>query len=372
MEGISTDITKRKQAEERLRASEAKHRTLVESVPQKVFMKDRNSVFVMCNENFARDLDITPDELVGKTDFDFYPRELAEKYRADDKQVMDFNETLEIEETYLQNDEKRIVQTVKAPVHDEHGNVVGIFGIFWDVTERMKSRIKMLEYQAQLQTLNAELILAEEQERRRIALDLHDGVAQTLVSLKMSVDGLKAIYHEEALAGKLWQMSEGLKHAVQDIRTLTFDLSSPTLHELGLEPALDELLTEQFQATYGIETEFQDDGRPKPLEDHLKVTLFRAVRELLMNVVKYAQARKIVIRCQREHDHIQITVVDDGVGFDIKELTTRSGSQRGLGLFSIRERLRSTGGDIRIESQPQQGTKVTLQGPLRQELVEAE
>ena len=103
--------------------SENKYRTLLENLPQKIFLKDKNSVYISCNENYARDMNIKPEEIAGKTDYDFYPKELAEKYRADDKRVIELGQTQDIEEAYLQEGREFIVHTVKTPVKDEEGNV---------------------------------------------------------------------------------------------------------------------------------------------------------------------------------------------------------------------------------------------------------
>jgi len=145
-EQVQRELAERVRADERrehlnlvLWASESKYRMLVENIPQKIFTKDRNSVYVSVNENYARDLSIAAEEVVGKTDYDFFPKELADRYRADDKRIMESVKTEEIEEKYVQHGQDVWVQTVKAPIKDEQGDVVGILGIFWDITERKQA-----------------------------------------------------------------------------------------------------------------------------------------------------------------------------------------------------------------------------------------
>lgn len=132
-------VIRRKRTELELRESETRYRTLVESLPQKVFTKDRRSNFLSCNLSFARDLKITPHEITGRPTTDFFPEELARKYVDDDRRIMESGETEVLEERYLQNGEERWINTIKTPLHDNRGNTTGILGIFWDITDQKRA-----------------------------------------------------------------------------------------------------------------------------------------------------------------------------------------------------------------------------------------
>lgn len=165
-----------------LQSSESKYKTLAENIPQKLFIKDKNSVYVSCNQNYAQDLKIEADQIVGKTDYDFFPRELAEKYIADDKRIMEKGKPEDIECRYIQNGQERIVHMVKTPVRDEKGNISGVLGIFWDITEQKQKEEELRkdrahlaeqisEYKAELQRIQ-ERQQQESNERRRVEEEL--------------------------------------------------------------------------------------------------------------------------------------------------------------------------------------------------------
>lgn len=151
--GAIIDITEHKRAENALSASENKYRTLLENLPQRIFFKDKDSVYITCNENYAHDLKIKSDEIAGMTDYDFYTKELAEKYRSDDSRIIGCGKTEEIEEKYIQDGKELIVHTVKTPVQDESGDIAGILGIFWDITERKRAQEALIESERRYKAL---------------------------------------------------------------------------------------------------------------------------------------------------------------------------------------------------------------------------
>ncbi|MFN2371805.1 MAG: sensor histidine kinase, partial [Candidatus Krumholzibacteriia bacterium] len=162
--------------------------------------------------------------------------------------------------------------------------------------------------------------------------------------------------HEQALA-ELVDLSD---QAIRYTRSLTFELSPPILYELGLGPAL-EWFGEQVAAKHGLQVEVRAHDRG-PLPDDLKVMLWKCARELVHNVVKHAQARRVTIELDRRAGQVILEVADDGRGFDPSSLQADRDDH--FGLLAIEERLRDDGGGLGIDSRPGQGTRVRLHADL--------
>jgi signal transduction histidine kinase len=232
------------------------------------------------------------------------------------------------------------------------------------VAERERAEERLIIYQKQLKSLASELSLTEERERRRIASDLHDSIGQTLVVTKMKLEELREMKVSVVVDCLLNDIRQLLEKTIQDTRSLTFELSPPILYELGLEPAV-EWLTEQFQEQHGMVIDFVNDKQFKPLGDDMRVLLFKAVRELLVNIFKHAKAQNIKVSIQRDGNDIRIEVEDDGVGFDTSGIRFSASKTGGFGLFNMRERLEHLDGHLEVGSQPGDGSRVALVAPLK-------
>jgi PAS domain S-box-containing protein len=362
------DITERRLTQERLQEERNLLRTLIDHIPNDVYVKDKDSRFIISNKAVTGYWDTQgKSNIIGKTDFDLFEPATAQEYFDEEQKIMQTGQSLANMERQI-TDKTGIAHyhmTTKLPLRDNSGNIVGIVGINRDVTERKKAEQKLLEYQKQLKRLAAQLSLAEERERRRIAGELHDHVSQSLAFAKIKLDSLHAALSSQPLAGVIEDISGSIEQAIQDTRTLTFDLSNPILYELGFEAAVSEWLNENVRDKHKINTEFQDDGQDKPLDDDMRALLFRNVRELLINTIKYANADKVRVSVRRIDGSIEVVVEDNGVGFDPVEVRTLASKRAEFGLFSIRESLEELGGHFEIESKPGAGCKATMTAPLK-------
>jgi signal transduction histidine kinase len=202
------------------------------------------------------------------------------------------------------------------------------------------------------------LTLVEERERRRLAIQLHENIGQILAFARIKLGALCAEAATPDLASDLNEIKNQIDHSIQFTRSLTFELSPPALYELGLADAV-HWLASRFQESCETEIEVQPEKLPIPLADDGRIFLFLAVRELLFNAAKHAQARHVKVVITKAEDQLRIQVEDDGVGFDV---TKRRAV--GFGLFGIKERLDHIRGHLHIKSKPGHGTIVTLAVPL--------
>jgi signal transduction histidine kinase len=246
----------------------------------------------------------------------------------------------------------------------ENGHVVRFWGSGRDVTAMREAEAALAQHDSQLRALATEITLAEERARRKLASELHDGPAQSLVGLSMHLAAIKRGIDDREQLQRLDECEEVLADATLQTRTLMLELAPPGLHESGLLEAL-RWLAERVAKQQRLIVSVEDDGIQKPLEDQVTVLLFQTVRELLQNVVKHARSKRATVRCAVNNDMLALDVIDPGVGFEVHAINRLPTRQGGFGLFSIRERLKLMGGSVDIHSIVGEGTTVRIRVPLK-------
>jgi PAS domain S-box-containing protein len=366
---LHKEITERLLMEEFLRKSEEKCRMLVEHANSIILRMDTTGVVTFFNEFAQQFFGYSAEEILGRNvlgtivpETDSSGCDLAEMIRDIGQRPERY--ALNQNENMRHNGERVWIAWTNKALCDDAGIVREILCIGNDITRLKQTEEKLLNYQKKLQSLASELSLAEERERRRIAVDLHDRIAQSLAFARIKIDCIKSSHGSDELGHMLDEVCELIGQTIHATRTLTIELCPPILYELGFEAAL-EWLTEQTQNQYGIKTSFANDYQQKPLDDDIRIVLFQATRELLVNVAKHAQARTARVSIERVDSSVHINVEDDGIGFDMAATEARMGGNGGFGLFSIRERLKYLGGSLECNSQAGQGTRISITAPVK-------
>lgn len=258
------------------------------------------------------------------------------------------------------------------PIFNNEQVFVGFRGACKDVTTHVKDEIikkknlkEIKAYQKKLKTLNYELTLAEEKERRKIAEYLHDGISQTLSFVNIKLTSLLNDEISEHTQKTILDTSDLVKDSIAKSRLLTYDLSPPILFERGLIPAIQWKL-DQINEKYNLDTLLQVNNIVFEFNDDVKILLYRIICELLTNVTKHANANLINIEIVKQNKYFCISVKDNGKGFKYKQEKNLV-KTRGFGLFSIHERLELIGGLLSISSEVGKGTEVIVKIPVNTE-----
>jgi len=333
--GISRDITARKMAEEALKAA---NQQLKASEQQLRAANEQLKADEQQLKASNQQLRATEQQLQAAN----------EQLKADEQQLRAVNQQLHIEI----NERKQAEEALKAS------------------NQQLKaSEEELRNKQKQLRALTTKLSSIEESERRHIAESIHDSVIQPLVFLDVKVKSLLEIAKDNSSVESFNQMRGILAELIEKARSFTFDLSYPVLNELGLETAIDEWVKTEIEEKHKIAAKFKGDGQCEDLEQNMSNFLFKCIKELLINVVKHAQAGevKVSLAKDKEKNRMIVCVEDNGRGFSADRCKEKYDKLSGYGLFNIHERLSYLGGDINIESKAFSGSRVVLTVPLSKE-----
>jgi PAS domain S-box-containing protein len=359
MLGASVDITARKQAEETLRESEEKFRTVFQDAGVGMIIVSPEGRFLSANATFLTYLGYTEEELRTKT---VQSVTAAEDWPAFSKRL---SETL-TEGRGFQRFEKRCLHKSGRIVYTESSaslirNREGVpqyfVGEVLDVTKRK-------EAEQLLSGVSRKLIEAQEQERQRIARELHDDIGQRLALVAVGFDQIRQ--RTPALPPEvLRRMRELQAQAMQlstDVQTMSHALHAPKLELLGLVAALKSMCNE-FAEHQRMEIDFRGHDLPQPLPSETSLCLSRVLQEALQNAAKHSGVKHVHVQLNGSAEDVQLTVTDLGKGFDLNSAL----KGRGLGLTSMQERVRVLNGTVAIRSKPMGGTTIHVRIPVRSE-----
>jgi PAS domain S-box-containing protein len=350
--GQVQDLTERNRAARQLRTSEARLRSVIASAPIVLSAYDTDGICRFAEGRAFERLGITPSERVGRSFVEL---------RGDQAAAADFQRLLAGEELWAKRPVGDVIFDVHyRPLLDPDGRVAGVVSVAVDVTD-------LERVERERRHLLGQLITAQEEERRRLAGDLHDDAVQSLTAARMHLsilDQMVARLGEEpgaALRPALDHVHENLEQGLVAARTFLFNLRPPLLDSAGLEPALRQQLVKLAERT-GCKTEVTWMLEER-LDRDLEMVAFRVIQEALANVAKHADASTVRLWGEREGSMVVIAVADDGVGFDPQAASEQAAATGHLGLRSMAERIHTAGGDLEISSQPYQGTQVVLRLP---------
>ncbi|MBN1869511.1 MAG: PAS domain-containing protein [Candidatus Omnitrophica bacterium] len=372
------DITEHRRMEKELsRLKEKKYQTLIENLPQKVFLKDTNSVYISCNENYARDLKIKPEEIVGKTDYDFYPKELADKYHADDLRIRTAGITEEIEERYIQDGQERYVHTLKACLRDDRNNVIGLFGLFWDITKRKQAEEALKQAYDELKQTQTKLICSERLAvLGKLAATVGHELRNPLGVIRNSVYFLRTklgpTVQDEKFKRHLNILEEEIivsDKIVSDV--LAFSrIKEPLLAETDINDSITALL-ETINITENIKV-ISRLNHELPHISADRVQLRQLFYNLIFNAIQaMPEGGELAIANRANNEMLEVDIMDTGVGISpeivaeiFNPFFTTKNHGTGLGLLVCQSIMEAHKGSITVESEMGKGTKFTVKFPM--------
>jgi len=362
MVGSETDITWRKESEEALRRSEHEFYTLADNVPAFFGYLGADQRYRFVNKRYEELFGLSGNEIVGMTMCQLigpegYAQVKPHLEAAFNGKTVSFEYCLPVPGA-----NERWLSAQYVPDRNAVGTVAGLFVLLSDITSLKQSEAALREHEARLSHLSAMLLQAQENERRRIARELHDDFTQRLAAVAMELGSL--VHRRPDATGQRWKhlasLQATMEQLTEDLQQLAHELHPSILEHVGLEAAIREHVDE-FAARTGLSVEVMVDDVPKSLPAGHATCLYRVLQESLQNIRKHARATSVLVRLIHTGHGVGLCVHDDGRGFERREAGE---GMSGLGLTSMAERLGLVNGTFRLRTKPDGGTELHAWVPI--------
>lgn len=392
MLGVVMDITSEKKA----LLEKARLATIVDNSTDAIVLYTPRGIIIHWNTGAGIIYGYTENEIEGKSVSLLVPEQKKDELNEILREIQEGKSIRYLETIRKKKNGKEIhIAMTVSPIRNDEGKVTAISTIERDITNRKEMEAKLRQhqqelekrvkqrtaelvrsrdklqkeveerrhYQEELRSLASGISLIEEQERRKIATYLHDQVVQTLVYANMKLGQLEQMKETAPQKDTLNEVGAYIKETISDLRNLTFEISPPILYELGFVKAV-EWLAQQYREKWETPVKVKSTSLSQPLDETKRVVLFQSVRECLNNIMKHAQSNKNTIFIREQRHFIEVEIIDEGKGFNPKEMKLSTEVNHGFGLINIRERLEYLNGSLDIQSRRGKGTRVLMQLPL--------
>jgi two-component system, NarL family, sensor histidine kinase UhpB len=345
-------------------ASDAHRQAILSNIPDQAWLKDIDSRYVAVNEAYVKACGVPEERILGRLPNEVWRSSIAAQYLASDRKVLATGTRQRFEEQRPnRRGQMRCYETIKTPVRDRRGRIIGTAGISRDITHRKKLEGELRKSRGRLRELSAHLHSVREEERARLSRELHDELGQNLTALRFGLDWLDAqlLAGQDQLAAKVVALRALTDATIATMARIATDLRPIILDDLGLAVAV-EWLVETVAKQSGLDIALSSTLERDPAERDTDITVFRILQESLTNIVRHAKATKVQVTLSTDGRSLALEVADDGCGF---AASLRQNRTPALGLLGMEERAAAAGGVLTIESAPGRGTRIVLRVPRR-------
>jgi PAS domain S-box-containing protein len=364
VQGVMFDVTALKNAESAVRESERRFREMLETVQLVAVITEVDGSISFCNDYLAALSGYSAEELQGRNWEELFvpePERMGRRFFQELRRgrVIPHDTTTML----TRSGELRTITWSSTPLRDAEGRVVSAASIGEDVTDRLRAEQALRESEERRRLVMAEMLRTAEEERNRIATELHDDTVQVMAATLMSLDRVKAAIERDARAqveDAVGAARATLAAAVDRTRRLMFELRPPLLESQGLDPALRDLAaTAAAEEGFEVEASISVGRYPEAVE----TLAYRTAQEAIANARKHAGARRLALTLTDDDGHLHGEVRDDGRGFDVGQALDRHTMRLHMGLDTMIERVRMAGGEIAVQSQRGDGTTISFRIP---------
>jgi len=361
-------IRARDEAEKSLRISEKRYSTLVDSSLTGIYLIQEGKI-KFANRKFAEIHGYKQEELSGMDSLNLvHPEDRAFVAEIRDKRLRG-EECVSEYETRDLTKTGETIWVLRRNTLCTYDDKPAVSGNLLDITERKQIEDRLRSSQIELRNLSAKLILAQEAEKKRVADEIYDGIAQNLIAVKYQMETLRVKMTEEAPAdpGQMFDpLIAATQEMVDEIRGITARLRPRVVDELGLIPAISSLCRDLRKLHPHIRLEEEILLQESDIPLSLRIFIYRIAEESLMNAIRHSRATLARVSLRKRRNEIELTVRDDGVGFDTEKILNQEDLGGGLGIAYIKERIRLSGGVLQIETDRETGATVRAVWPVGQ------